>query len=292
MGNKPLRPSAARHAAAGAAFLAPSLIGLAIFFVAPFVDVVRRSFASTSGDRFVGLDNYVTVLGNDAFALAAGNTARFMLVCIPALLALSLALAVALRSATPFRRFMKASLLVPLAIPVFTAALLIDAFFDAEGIVNGLLAACGQEAVAWLSGDAAFWVLVVDYIWRNLGYCVILWLTALSCIPANLYEAARIDGAGAWLVARRITLPLVAPSCFVVATLAVINAFKVYREAYLVAGSYPPESIYLVPHLFNNWFASLSVGKLAAGGVLLSLVLLVVVGLLFAAWGKQGGGRR
>lgn len=288
---KPLRPSIVQRGA-GAAFLAPSLIGLAIFFVAPFVDVARRSFTNTSGERFVGLDNYATVLGNDAFALAAGNTARFMLVCIPLLLALSLAIAVALRKATPFRRFMKASLLVPLAIPAFTAALLIDVFFNAEGIVNGMLSALGGEAAAWLSGDAALFVLVADYVWRNLGYCVILWLAALSGIPANLYEAARIDGAGVWLTARRITLPLVAPSCFVVATLAVINAFKVYREAYLVAGSYPPESIYLVGHVFNNWFASLSVGKLAAGGVLLSLVLLAVVGLLFRAWGKQGGGRR
>lgn len=281
------RPSGAQRVAA-LAFLAPSLAGLAVFFVAPFVDVVRRSFTSTSGERFAGLDNYAAVLANDAFALAAGNTARFMLVCIPALLALSLAIAVALRKATPFRRLMKASLLVPLAVPVFTAALLIDVFFNAEGLVNGLLSMLGADSVSWLAGDAAFWVLVANYIWRNLGYCVILWLAALSCIPENLYEAARVDGAGAWLTARRITLPLVAPSCFVVATLAVINAFKVYREAYLVAGSYPPESMYLIPHLFNNWFAGLAVGKLAAGSVLLSIVLLAVVCALLRAWGKQG----
>lgn len=281
----PSRPS---PLAAGA-FLLPSLLGLAAFFALPFLDVARRSLTDTSGERFVGLDNYASVLGNDAFALAAGNTARFMLVCVPLLLALSLALAVMLRRSTPFRRLMKTALLVPLAIPVFTAALLMAVAFDADGLANGMLAAAGLDPVPWLSGDAAFWVLVGNYVWRNLGYCVVLWLAALSCIPEGLYEAARIDGAGAGAIALRITLPLVAPSSFVVTLLAVANAFKVYREAYLVAGSYPPESIYLIPHLFNNWFASLSVGKLAAGGMLLSAALLGLVGVLFWAWNRKDG---
>lgn len=288
MRDRPRLPSAPKTVVAGA-FLAPSLLGLATFFLVPFLDVVRRSFTNTSGTQFVGLDNYATVLGNDAFALAAGNTARFMGVCIPLLLALSLVIALALRKATPFRRLMKTALLLPLAIPVFTAALLINVTFDVNGLANGMLAAMGANPASWLDGDAAFWVLVGNYIWRNLGYCIVLWLAALSCIPESLYEAARVDGAGSWLIARRITLPLVAPSCFVVTVLAIINAFKVYREAYLVAGSYPPESMYLIPHLFNNWFASLSVGKLAAGGVLLGAALLVIVVALFCAWGKQGG---
>lgn len=288
MRDRPRLPSAPKTVVAGA-FLAPSLLGLATFFLVPFLDVVRRSFTNTSGTQFVGLDNYATVLGNDAFALAAGNTARFMGVCIPLLLTLSLVIALALRKATPFRHLMKTALLLPLAIPVFTAALLINVTFDVNGLANGMLAAMGANPASWLDSDAAFWVLVGNYIWRNLGYCIVLWLAALSCIPESLYEAARVDGAGSWLIARRITLPLVAPSCFVVTVLAIINAFKVYREAYLVAGSYPPESMYLIPHLFNNWFASLSVGKLAAGGVLLGAALLVIVVALFCAWGKQGG---
>lgn len=291
MQDRPRFPSASKTVALGA-FLTPSLIGLAAFFLIPFLDVVRRSFMNTSGTQFVGLDNYSTVLGNDAFALAAGNTARFMAACIPLLLALSLAIALALRKTTPFRRLMKTALLVPLAIPVFTAALLINVTFDINGLANALLTAAGAHPVSWLDGDAAFWVLVGNYIWRNLGYCVVLWLAALSCIPEGLYDAARVDGAGPLLIARSITLPLLAPSCFVVTVLAIVNAFKVYREAYLVAGSYPPESMYLIPHLFNNWFANLSVGKLAAGGVLLGAALLLVVVALFVAWNnKDGEGR-
>ena len=275
-----------------AAFLAPSLLGLTAFFLAPFLDVVRRSFTNTTGERFVGLENYAAVLGNDAFALAADNTVRFVLTCIPLLLCLSLGLALLLRQTTPFRRLMKTALLLPLAIPVFTTALLIGVTFDASGLANGILVTLGMEPAAWLTSDAAFWVLVGDYVWRNLGYCVVLWLATLSCIPENIFEAARVDGASSAHIATHITLPLLAPSIPIVLTLAVVNAFKIYREAYLVAGSYPPQSIYLLPHLFNNWFASLSVGKLAAGGVLLAGVLLAIVCLLFRAWNKADGGRR
>ena len=100
------------------AFLAPSLVGLTVFFLVPFLDVVRRSFLSASGERFAGWDNYAAVLGNEAFLLAAGNTAKFMLACIPVLLALSLALALAVRESTPFRRLAKTAFLVPCSVPV------------------------------------------------------------------------------------------------------------------------------------------------------------------------------
>lgn len=269
------------------AFLAPSLTGLAVFFLAPSLDVARRSLANPSGTEFVGLDNYATVLSNEAFRLAALNTAKFMAVCIPILLIASLTVALFLRKSTPFKALMKTALLLPLAIPVFSAALLMSVTFDAEGIANGILAFFGFGPVAWMGTDAAFWVLAASYVWRNLGYCIVLWLAALSCIPETLYEAARVDGANSRQIAVRITLPLLAPSCAVVVVLAIINAFKVYREAYLVAGNYPHESMYLLPHLFNNWFASLSTAKLAAGGVLLGLVLFLVVCLLFRSWAKQ-----
>lgn len=273
------------------AFLAPSLVGLTVFFLVPFLDMVRRSFLSASGERFAGWDNYAAVLGNEAFLLAAGNTAKFMLACIPVLLALSLALALAVRESTPFRRLAKTAFLVPCAVPVYAAALLAGLAFDARGMVNGVLAAWNVHPVAWLTSDAAFWVLVASYVWRNLGYCVVLWLAALSCIPEHVFEAARIDGARPATVLRRVTLPLAGPSVPVVSVLAVVNAFKVYREAYLVAGNYPHESMYLLPHLFNNWFASLSLEKLAAGSVLLALTLLVFICVLFLAWNSQDRGK-
>lgn len=268
-------------------FLLPSLIGILVFFVVPFFDVFRRSFLNNSGDSFVGLANYSSVLTNEAFYLAASNTLKFMLVCIPTLIVLSMLFAIFIRRNTLFCRVVKTTMLIPLAIPVFTVAVLISITFDFNGIANGILNFFGFEPISWLETDAAFWVLVGNYIWRNLGYCIILWLAAMACIPESIYDAAKIDGANAFQVFRRITLPSLLPSFFVVTILAIINSFKVYREAYLVAGNYPHESIYLLPHLFNNWFASLSIAKQSAGGVLLCLFLSLIVFLLYKAWNKK-----
>jgi multiple sugar transport system permease protein len=175
--------------------------------------------------------------------------------------------------------------LLPLVIPVTLVATLWGLLFSPAGLVNGFLSVFEIDSINWMETGNAFWVLVGVYIWRNIGYCVVLWLAALATVPENIYEAAKMDGANRIQVVYRITIPLVTPSFFVVFVIALINSFKVYREAYLVAGNYPHESIYLLQHLFNNWFAGLSIGKLAAGSVLLFIVITILVLVLYRVWG-------
>lgn len=119
------------------------------------------------------------------------------------------------------------------------------------------------------SSGKAFWVLSACYIWKNLGYDMILWLAGLGAIPEEQYEAARVQGAGAWACFRYITLPQLKETLFVTALLSFVNAFRVFREAYLLAGEYPHESIYMLQHLFNNWFVNLDIQKMTAAAVLL-----------------------
>lgn len=138
-----------------------------------------------------------------------------------------------------------------------------------------------------MNSGAAFGVLVFSYIWKNLGYDVVLWIAGLHGIPESIYEAARVDGAGAWKCFFYITLPNIRPVAFTVVILSFLNSFKVFREAYLVAGNYPQEQIYLLQHVFNNWFSELSVDKMAAGSVLLCIVLVVFVLLLQKSWDKE-----
>lgn len=237
--------------------------------------------------QMIGLDNYGAVLSNEAFQIAAENTFRFTIVCVPLLVLSSFLLAILLKEKTPLKNIFKTGLLLPLAIPVTAAAILWGLLFDPAGLVNGFLDKLGMAPVDWMDSGAAFWVLVGCYLWKNLGYCVILWLAALSTIPQNVYEAARMDGASKIQSLFRITIPLVTPSFFVVFVIALINSFKVYREAYLVAGSYPHESIYLLQHLFNNWFMGMSLGRLAAGGVLLFAVVLALTFFLYRSWGLK-----
>ena len=106
-------------------------------------------------------------------------------------------------------------------------------------------------------------------------------------IPNNLYEAARIDGAESRQIFFRITLPNLKPMIFVVGVLALLNSFKVFREAYLVAGNYPNESMYLIQHLFNNWFRDLSLDKMAAASFLISIVLILLIFALRKAWDSK-----
>lgn len=253
-------------------FLLPSLLGTGGFVLIPFLDVFRRSFLQAVGNGFVGWENYRQVLGNEAFRLAAGNTARFMAACLPLLLSLSLCMAILVRQAGCYQKWVKTGFLLPMAIPAASMVVFFRMLFDDKGWLNLLLEHMGAPGRGWLTSGRAFWVLVACYIWKNLGYDMILWLAGLCGIPEEQYEAAKVQGAGAWACFRYITLPQLKETLFVTALLSFVNAFRVFREAYLLAGEYPHESIYMLQHLFNNWFVNLDIQKMTAAAVMLVIL--------------------
>lgn len=267
----------------GFLFLAPSLLGVAIFYVIPYLDVIRRSFLGAVDGAFVGIKNYQTVIGNTAFRLAAANTLKFTLVCMPILIFLSLFVAAVL-SKGRYGNFLKSCFLMPMALPAVSVALLWRLLFDKQGILNFWLSIFGGAGQDWMNTDRAFYILVFSYIWKNLGYDVVLWMAGLSGIPKSIYEAARVDGADEWKCFTKITLPNLKPALYTISVLSFLNSFKVFREAYLVAGNYPHDSIYLLQHLFNNWFRDLSLDKMAASAVLVSGVIIVLILLLERMW--------
>lgn len=265
-------------------FLLPSFAGVCIFYFIPYIDVFRRAFFSAAGGEFQGLDNFKTVLTNPAFQLAVKNTGLFILVCIPLLLSLSLVIAVWIYRYSKIGNFLKTGFLLPMAIPVAAVVLLWRILFDDQGLLNGVLDRWGTGTCEWMDTRWAFVILVVSYIWKNLGYHIVLWLAGLSMIPDQIYEAAQMDGASDRVIFFRITLPNLLPMLFIIAVLALLNSFKVFREVYLVAGNYPNESIYMIQHLFNNWFRDLALDKMTAGAVLLSILLILLIFLLQKAW--------
>lgn len=268
-------------------FLAPSLLCVSAFVLLPFLDAVRRSFFSALSGQFVGLKNYIDVLGNEAFRLAAKNTLLFTVICIPLLVVVSLILALTVNAIKEKRGIFKTSFLIPMAIPVASIVLLWKVLFHQNGLVNAILSSFGGTPVDWIGTDAALVVLVISYLWKNVGYDMVLWLSGISGISESLYEAAQVDGAGTLQRFFRVTLPNLAPTLFTVTVLSLLNSFKVFREAYLVAGDHPPESIYMLQHLFNNWFATLDIDRMCAGAVLLALVVFLLILLLQRLLGKQ-----
>lgn len=270
----------------GILFLIPSFAGVCVFWIVPYMDVIRRSFFSAVSGEFTGIRNYETIFENQAFRLAAGNTLMFFLVCIPLLVALSLLIAVLLTKQKKAMQLQKSMFLLPMAIPVASVVLLWKVMFHRNGLLNHLLAFLSIQGVDWMNTEVSFGVLVVSYLWRNLGYDIVLWVAGLGAIPAALYEAARVDGAGEWKCFISITLPNLLPSLFTIVVLSLLNGFKVFREAYLVAGDYPQENMYLLQHLFNNWYRDLSVDKMAAAAVVTGGVILGLILLLQKAWTK------
>ncbi len=267
-------------------FLFPGFAGVCLFVLVPFGDVVRRSFSTAVTGEWSGLSNYKMILNNQAFLLAARNTLRFMGICLPLLITIALFLAYEL-SKSRHMKLLKSLYLLPMAIPAAAVVLVWKLLFDRQGILNALWGPFLSEPVDYMGTNAAFWVLVISYIWKNLGYTVILWLAGIMGISEGIIDAAKVDGAGERTCFFRIILPNLKPTLYTITVLSFLNSFKVFREAYLVAGAYPHESMYLLQHLFNNWFLNLDMDKMAAAAVLTAGVMLVFILILQALWDRK-----
>lgn len=261
-------------------FLAPSFLGVLIFVLIPFLDIIKRSFYEAMNGKFVGFYNYIDIFQRESFLIASKNTVKFTLTAIPLLLLLSLALSVLLYEFQKAGDFLKSIFLAPMAVPVASVVILWKAFFTEAGLLNTLLGAWGMEKVSFLQSEKAFGVLVFSYLWKNMGYDIILWLAGLAGISKSLYEAAAIDGAGKIKQFWHITLPGLRSTFLITAVLSLVNSFKVFREAYLVAGSYPHPSMYLLQHIFHNWFQVLDIQKMSTAAVMLAGAILIVIFVL------------
>lgn len=250
-------------------FLLPSLLGTTIFVLLPFADVIRRSFFQAVGNTFVGAQNYADVLSNTAFRQALFHTVKFLAICIPLLLVLSFGLALWIYHLVIGRKWMESAFLLPMAIPTASVVVFWRILLHMQGMGNEL----------------TFRMLVLCYLWKNTGYDMVLWLAGLSAISGSQYEAAKVDGANSLQIFWYITLPQMKTSAVMITVLSFINAFHVFREAYLISGDYPHQSIYMIQHLFNNWFTKLDIQKMSAAAVMLAFGISIL--LLLAEWWSE-----
>ena len=262
--------------------LYPGLLGVLLFFILPFALIVYYSLLDNNFSRtFVGLQNYRELWQNEAFRLAVSNTAWFSLVAVPLTVALALLVALALHCHLPARGFLRAVLLSPLMVPAASVILVWQILFHREGAVNQLLALFQLPAVAWLRTagyDRA--VVVLLFLWKNLGYCVVLFTAALGNIPQAPLEAAQIDGAGAFRRFWCIKWRYLTPTVLFVTVMTLANSFKIFREVYLLTGDYPSESLYMLQHFMNNTFRTLNYQKLSVATLLMTVVITVVLAIL------------
>ena len=241
------------------------------------------------GRPFIGAENYVEALGDRRFWSALGHTGFFTVVSVGMELVLGLFLALAMNRAFRGRGLVRASVLVPWAIPTVVAALLWRFMFDGRGIVNAVLVKLGvlQTPTIWFIHEVTAWVpVILADVWKTTPFVALLLLAGLQNIDASLYEAARIDGASAWRQFRHVTLPLLKPAILVALIFRTLDAFRCFDLIYALTGGGPGTSTEPIAlYTFNSLLQNLRFGYGSALSVivfvatfLLALVYIRVVG--------------
>ena len=263
--------------------LLPGLAGILAFYIVPFFGGVYYSLVDgTFESNFVGFDNYVRVFQNKMFQLGLKNTWELSLLCTPVIWVLAFLLSAMLKSLAEHATVFRNILLLPYLMPSSAMLLIWLLIFDYGGVVNRLVVALGMERVLWLEEDALRVPIILLYIWKNLGFSVVLFSSALAAVHPSLYEFASLEGAGWWTQAFRITLPQVIPTAFLVFVLDFVNAFKIFKEVYFIGGAYPSEAVYTLQHYMNNKFAKLEYQDVTTAAYMFAIGVMVLFAMMYA----------
>lgn len=270
-------------------FIAPSFLGVLLFFILPFMVVIYYSLIDNPiSGNFVFFENFKSIVGNAAFRKAVHNTLTFSAVAVPLAVVLSLLMAIVLEAELPFRSQFRTFLLSPMMVPVASIVLIWQVLFHFNGAVNDSLAVFGIDKIDWLKSEYAQVVVVILFLWKNLGYNMILFMAALASIPRDILEVANLESATPLQTFFYIKIRYLSSTLLFVTIMSLINSFKVFREVYLLTGDYPYDTIYMLQHFMNNKFKSLDYQTLSAAAILMSLVMVVIIGILFVAEDRFG----
>jgi len=270
-------------------WLAPSLLGVATFYVIPFFVIVYYSLIdSPLRGNFVFLDNFLNLFGNQAFQTATSNTLKFSLTAVPLAVVLSLLIALMLETRIPLKSYFRTFFLSPLMVPVASVVLIWQVLFHPNGAVNELIIIFGARGIDWMQSEFSQFVVVVLFLWKNLGFNMILFMAALSNIPKELLESADVEGAGPFRKFFEIKIRYLSPTLLFVTILSLINSFKVFREIYLLTGDYPYGELYMLQHFMNNIFKSLDYQRLAAAAVVMTIAMVIIILTLFIVENRFG----
>lgn len=267
----------------GYLLIAPVVLGCLLFYGIPLGMVIYYSMKSSPGimGSFVGWLNYKEVLENELFQLASWNTFRFLVVGLLLNLFVSYGIALFLKEQAQRHGILKSVLLLPYVMPVTGSVFLMEQMFGNDGKLNLLLNTFGLSATDWLESSWAFPIVILLYLWKNVGYGVILLLAGLMTISKEQYAVAELDGAGSWQKFWHITTPQMWNSVFFALLFAMINGFKCFREIFLIGGKHPGKELYMMQHFMNNSFENLNYGRLSVSSVLLFVAVTVVMGIVY-----------
>lgn len=274
------------------AYLTPMIIGVGLISFYPilyniFISVTNQNLYHFRHYTFIGLTNYQNLLKTfDAdFFIVLGRTFLFVAICIPLFLAVGMLAALALNHpSVRFKAFWRVALIVPWAVPSYITALVWKFFFNGEfGTLNQLyrVIAGPHAGLPWLTDpNWAFGSIVLANLWMSYPFFMVVILGALQSIPSELYEAAAVDGAGAWRKFWRITLPLLRPAILPATVLSAILTFNTLNTAYLittggpfVSAAKPGATEFVMVYAFREAFQLFNFGYIAAFAVVIFAML-------------------
>lgn len=269
------------------AFVAPPVIGFLLFTLYPVAFAAYASLTSWNGlgpMRFVGLENYTRLLGDEYFRQSLFNT-FFYMIGIPVGLLLSLLLALALNRRLPGRTAFRTIYYVPVISSLAAIAIVWQFAYNGDfGLVNQVLAWFGVEGPNWLQDTATVKpAIILMMVWKGLGYSMLLYLAAIQSVPASLYEAASLDGAGWWQQLRAITLPMVRPVTFFLVVTNIIAGAQLFTEINIMTPNGGPEfsSASVVWYIWRQAFRYQQMGYATAMAIVLGLLVLVITLIQF-----------
>lgn len=271
-----------RDAITGYLFIAPQLIGIALFVILPLALVVYYSFHEwnvLSGTiEFVGAENYQHLLTDPQLPEVMGVTTVFSIGLVACNIPLALLLAVLLNRQGRGIAFFRTAFFSPVVVSIVAWTIVWGFLLQDNGGINGLLSVFGIEGPNWLrEGPTAVAAVVVVQVFKNVGLNMVLFLSALQGVPAELYEAGRVDGASGWTLFRRITLPLISPTLLLTVIITIVGALQVFAQiAVLTAGGPGLSTTVLVYYLFQQAFLFHHFGYGSTLAILLFVIVLIL----------------
>ncbi len=272
-------------------YMFPSFAGVMMFFILPFLVVIYYALIdNVTNANFVGLANFENLFKNSAFKMALKNTGIFSVTAVPLVVVLALLLAILLESNVPYKSTFRTIFLSPMIVPAASIILIWQVLFDYNGVVNDITTFFGADPVEWLKSDFGYMVVVLLFLWKNIGYNMIMFMSALAAIPRGIIEVAMLDGCGPVRRFFSIKLRYLSSTISYVTIMSLINSFKIFREVYLLTGDYPYDTMYTLQHFMNNTFSGYDYQKLSSAAIVLCAVMIVIIGVLLWVDNRVGKG--
>ena len=262
----------------------PSLIGMSAFYFIPAAVSLFYAFTDATGG-FAGFVNFTDLMSNTAFRLASRNSLLFIAASLTLTMTISFILAQALQK-LPYRKTFMIAFMLPLIIPSGAVVFFWNALFADNGAINSILIQYNMPTVPWLATSWSFWVILVVFLFKNIGFNLVLFMAGFQFIPGEYYEVARMEGAGVFSTFRHVTFIYIIPTTFLVFMMSIINSFRIFREIYLLYGQYPHQDVYMLQHFMNNQFIFANMQRLSATATILSAGVVILVIGVFAAQRK------